>query len=144
MNIFLEYKKKFLKYLLTLKEKKIINFPSDLKSLTVEVSPKEQSADMSCNVAMLLSKYNNKTPIDLADKLKVHFKEDFKEFQNVKSAKPGFLNFNFKSEFWKKYTGSNGMNFGISDFGRSAPYKDIYNHFGLNIDNIVKEIKKKI
>ena len=45
--------------------------------------------------------------------------------------------------FWKKYTGSNGMNFGISDFGRSAPYKDIYNHFGLNVDNIVKEIKKK-
>ena len=49
-----------------------------------------------------------------------------------------------ETEFWKKYTGSNGMNFGISDFGRSAPYKDIYNHFGLNIDNIVKEIKKKI
>ena len=46
--------------------------------------------------------------------------------------------------FWKKYTGSNGMNFGINDFGRSAPYKDIYNHFGLNVDNIVKEIKKKI
>ena len=36
------------------------------------------------------------------------------------------------------------MNFGINDFGRSAPHKDIYNHFGLNVDNIVKEIKKKI
>jgi len=49
-----------------------------------------------------------------------------------------------ETEFWKKYTGSNGMNFGINNFGRSAPYKDIYNHFGLNVDNIVKEIKKKI
>jgi len=103
MNIFLDYKKKFLKYLLSLKKRKIIDFPNDLKNLTVEISPKEQSSDMSCNIAMLLSKYNNKTPIDLADKLKEHFKEDFKEFQDVKSARPGFLNFNFKSEFWKKY-----------------------------------------
>jgi len=103
MNIFLNYKKKFLKYLLSLKKKKIIDFPVDIKNLTVEISPKEQSSDMSCNVAMLLSKYNNKAPIDLADKLKEHFKEDFNEFQDVKSARPGFLNFSFKSEFWKKY-----------------------------------------
>ena len=103
MNIFLDYKKKFLKYLLSLRKKKIIDFPDDIKNLTVEISPKEQSSDMSCNIAMILSKYNNKAPIDLADKLKEHFKEDFKEFQDVKSARPGFLNFNFKSEFWKKY-----------------------------------------
>ena len=70
MNIFLDYKKKFLKYLLSLKKKKIIDFPDDIKNLTVEISPKEQSSDMSCNVAMLLSKFNNKAPIDLADKLK--------------------------------------------------------------------------
>ena len=103
MNIFLNYKKQFIKYLLSLRKKKIINFPDDLKNLTVEVSPKEQFSDMSCNIAMLLSKYNNKTPIDLADKLKEHFKKDFKEFLDVKSARPGFLNFTFKPEFWKKY-----------------------------------------
>ena len=103
MNIFLDYKQKFLKYLLSLKKRKIIDFPDNVKNLTVEVSPKEQFSDMSCNVAMLLSKYNNKTPMDLADKLKEHFKEDFNEFQDVKSARPGFLNFSFKSEFWKEY-----------------------------------------
>ena len=103
MNIFLNYKEKFSKYLLSLRERKIINFPSDLKNLNVEISPKEQSSDMSCNVAMLLSKYNNKTPLDLADELKEHFKKDFKEFKDVKSARPGFLNFSFKSEFWKKF-----------------------------------------
>ena len=58
MNIFLDYKKKFTKYLLSLKKKKIIDFPDDIKNLTVEISPKEQSSDMSCNVAMLLSKFN--------------------------------------------------------------------------------------
>ena len=36
------------------------------------------------------------------------------------------------------------MNFGISDFGRSAPYKDIYEHFKLNSKDIVKAIKKRI
>ena len=46
--------------------------------------------------------------------------------------------------FWKKYTGSNGMNFGINDFGRSAPYKDIYDHFKLNVMDITKAIKKRI
>ena len=46
--------------------------------------------------------------------------------------------------YWKKYTGKNGLNFGINDFGKSAPYKKIYNHFGLNVENILKKIKEKI
>ena len=46
--------------------------------------------------------------------------------------------------YWKKYTGLNGLNFGINDFGKSAPYKQIYNHFGLNSDNIIKKIKEKL
>ncbi len=37
-----------------------------------------------------------------------------------------------------------GLNFGINDFGKSAPYKEIYNHFGLDADSIIKEIKKKL
>ena len=46
--------------------------------------------------------------------------------------------------YWKKYTGNNGINFGIDDFGKSAPYKDIYNHFGLNSEIIAKKIKNKL
>ena len=49
-----------------------------------------------------------------------------------------------ETNYWKKYTGINGMNFGINDFGKSAPYKEIYNHFNLNTKNIIKEIKKKL
>ncbi len=49
-----------------------------------------------------------------------------------------------ETNYWKKYTGSKGLNFGIDDFGKSAPYKDIYNHFGLNSEIIVKKIKKKL
>ena len=49
-----------------------------------------------------------------------------------------------ESDYWKKYTGINGLSFGINDFGKSAPYKEIYNHFGLNIESIIKKIKEKI
>ena len=49
-----------------------------------------------------------------------------------------------ETHYWKKYTGRNGLNFGINDYGKSAPYKNIYNHFGLNTDNIIKRIKEKL
>ena len=47
-----------------------------------------------------------------------------------------------ETEYWKKYTGKNGLNFGINDFGKSAPYKKIYDHFKLNSESIIKNIKK--
>ena len=49
-----------------------------------------------------------------------------------------------ETDFWKKYTGFDGLNFGINDFGKSAPYKKIYDHFGLNLESIVKRIKEKL
>ena len=49
-----------------------------------------------------------------------------------------------ETNYWKKYTGTNGLNFGIDNFGKSAPYKEIYNHFKLNSESIIKEIKKKL
>ena len=49
-----------------------------------------------------------------------------------------------ETHYWKKYTGTKGLNFGINDFGKSAPYKEIYNHFGLNADYIIKKIKEKL
>jgi len=49
-----------------------------------------------------------------------------------------------ETNHWKKYTGINGLNFGIDNFGKSAPYKEIYNHFNLNSKNIIKKIKEKL
>ena len=49
-----------------------------------------------------------------------------------------------ETNYWKKYTGTNGLNFGINDFGKSAPYKKIYDHFKLNSENIIKKIKEKL
>jgi len=49
-----------------------------------------------------------------------------------------------ETSYWKKYTDNNGLNFGINDFGKSAPYKDIYDHFKLDEQNIVNKIKEKL
>ena len=49
-----------------------------------------------------------------------------------------------ESGSWKKYTGDKGLNFGINSFGKSAPYKKIYDHFGLNSKEIIKKIKNKL
>ncbi len=47
------------------------------------------------------------------------------------------------SDCWKKYVGYKGVAFGIDEFGKSAPYKDIYKYFGLESTNI-KSITKKL
>ncbi len=46
------------------------------------------------------------------------------------------------TDSWKKYIGTNGLSFGIDVFGKSAPYKDIYKHFGLTAKNIINKSKK--
>ena len=46
-----------------------------------------------------------------------------------------------RTDCWKKYVGKDGLSFGIDDFGKSAPYEDIYNHFGLSVKNISSKIK---
>ncbi len=47
-------------------------------------------------------------------------------------------------ECWKKYIGDFGMTFGINEFGKSAPYKEIYKYFGLIASNISKKSKKLV
>ena len=48
------------------------------------------------------------------------------------------------TDIWKKYVGSNGLTYGIDEFGKSAPYKEIFNYFGLTSENISKKTKKFI
>ncbi|MDA7588122.1 transketolase [Candidatus Pelagibacter sp.] len=48
------------------------------------------------------------------------------------------------TDCWKKYIGKDGLSFGIDTFGKSAPYKEIYKHFGLTAANIANKSKKKV
>ena len=44
---------------------------------------------------------------------------------------------------WHKYVGENGLIFGIDEFGKSAPYKEIFDYFGLTSKKISKKIINK-
>ena len=45
---------------------------------------------------------------------------------------------------WKSLVGKDGVALGLSTFGKSAPYKDIYKLFNLTSDEIVKIAKAKV
>ena len=103
MNLFSDYQKKIFNSLKSLEKKNLIHIPSQLKSFTVELPPKNQRADISCNAAMILAKVNNSSPVKLAEIFKKHLLSKFKEFKNVEIAGPGFLNIHFHISFWKEY-----------------------------------------
>ena len=45
---------------------------------------------------------------------------------------------------WKSVVGKDGVTLGMSTFGKSAPYKDIYKLFNLTSDEIVETVKAKV
>jgi predicted NBD/HSP70 family sugar kinase len=45
---------------------------------------------------------------------------------------------------WCEWVGDQGKVIGISEFGASAPYKEIYEHYGITVKNIVSTTKKLI
>jgi len=45
---------------------------------------------------------------------------------------------------WGKYTKENDLNIGIDNFGKSAPFKELYNDFNINSSKIVSLIQKKL
>ena len=52
---------------------------------------------------MILAKINNNSPVKLAEILKKHLLLNFKEFESIEIAGPGFLNICFHISFWKEY-----------------------------------------
>ncbi|MDE1466874.1 transketolase [Aurantiacibacter sp. D1-12] len=45
---------------------------------------------------------------------------------------------------WERYTGTDGLNFGIDRFGASAPAGELFKKFGLTADQIVPQVLNKI
>jgi len=45
---------------------------------------------------------------------------------------------------WEKYVDSNGASLGLKSFGKSAPYKSIYENFNLTSDSVVMIAKKML
>ena len=45
---------------------------------------------------------------------------------------------------WERYTGNDGLNFGVDSFGASAPIDVLYEHFGLTGPKIAKRVKARL
>ena len=103
MNLFLHYQEIFLNLLDKLKDEGKISFPDTIKGLTVEIPPSSENADISCNAALILAKFNNKKPLEISSILKDYFLENISEIETIKVAGPGFLNINFKISFWESF-----------------------------------------
>jgi arginyl-tRNA synthetase len=103
MNIFSIYLEKIKEFLIDLEKHKQIKLSDNLNNLTIELAPKDLQGDISCNAALILSKTNNKKPKDIAEFLKTNLIIKFFEFKNIFIAEPGFLNIEFKDDFWHKF-----------------------------------------
>ncbi len=45
---------------------------------------------------------------------------------------------------WDRYLGSHGRFVGMSTFGASAPYKTLYEHFGITADKVVEAARESM
>ena len=69
MNIFDINLDKIKKIIIDQNKKGSLKLPDNLDSINVDIPPKQFDYDISTNVAMVLSKLNQKSPIDLANQL---------------------------------------------------------------------------
>tara|TARA_B100001741_G_scaffold310121_1_gene308873 strand:- start:499 stop:2229 length:1731 start_codon:yes stop_codon:yes gene_type:complete len=102
MNIFEIYREKLLNILKDLKTKKIIILPESLNSINVDIPPAKFDGDISSNVAMILSKPNQKPP-DVIAKIILKELEKIDEIENISIEKPGFINIKFNKSFWSNF-----------------------------------------
>ena len=103
MNIFEQYLDKIKEILSTLSSNGDLILPDSLNGVTAEIPPSKFDSDISTNVAMVLSKINNKSPSDLASILAEKIKKEDKFIEEISVVKPGFINIKFKPIFWTNF-----------------------------------------
>ena len=103
MNIFDQYLDKIKKILLELSKNGNIILPDNLDNITAEIPPAKFNCDISTNAAMIISKVNKKSPLDLANTLIEPIKKNDKLIDEISIAKPGFINIKFKAVFWTNF-----------------------------------------
>ena len=117
MNIFEKYLDKLKKILHDLSKQNVIILPEKLDGINTEIPPEKFNSDISSNVALVLSKVNKKSPIELAEVLSEKLKENDKTINEISIVKPGFINIKFKPIFWTNFTQEiieNSKTFGIN------------------------------
>jgi len=124
MNIFDHYLDKIIILIKKLNKEGSLELPESLNGINVDIPPLNFDCDISTNVAMVLSKANKKSSIDIANTLVGLIKDTDEKIETISVAKPGFINIKFKPIYWNNFIKN---------------VNEDYKNFGVNI----KEEKKK-
>ena len=117
MNIFESYIDKIKSILIDLNKQGELIIPETFNGINAEIPPEQFDCDISTNVAMVLSKLNKKSPIDLAEQISPIIKDKDPLIENITIVKPGFINIKFKPLFWTNFIQeiiTNAKNFGVN------------------------------
>ena len=125
MNIFEIYLDKIKNLIIKLNKESLIEIPESLNGINVDIPPEKFDCDISTNVAMVLSKTNKKSPLDLANQLSELIKKDDKNIHSINVVNPGFINIKFKELFWNNFLKeiiNNHKNFGVNKKEKKNKY----------------------
>ncbi|MDA8984910.1 arginine--tRNA ligase [Candidatus Pelagibacter sp.] len=125
MNIFEIYLDKIKSIIVDLNKKGELTIPKTLNGINSEIPPAKFDSDISTNVAMVLSKLNKKSPLDLAEKISPIIKENDPLIESITIVKPGFINIKFKPIFWSNFIKEiilNAKTFGINEKEKKLNY----------------------
>ena len=125
MNIFELYLDKIKSIITDLSKEGKIIIPETFNGINSEIPPTKFDCDISTNVAMVLSKLNKKSPMDLAEIISSVIKENDPLIQTITIVKPGFINIKFKPIFWSNFIKEiilNAKSFGINEKEKKLNY----------------------
>ena len=103
MNIFDIYLEKTKDLIIKLNKEGLIDLPVSLNDIKFDLPPPNIDCDISTNIAMVLSKPNKKSPLDLAEQISNLIKDNNKDVEQIYVAKPGFINIKFRLIFWNHF-----------------------------------------
>ena len=121
----------------------VLKKTSDNPNITLIASGSEVEIALEAQEKLKVLNINSKVIsvpcFDLFDKQSKDFKEQLLGANTFK------ISIEASNESgWKSVVGKDGVTLGMTTFGKSAPYKDIYQLFNLTSDEIVKIVKAKL
>ena len=124
MNIFENYLLKIEKIIKSAHKNNLLELPDNLSGINVDIPPAKFTGDISTNVAMVLSKINKKSPLELAKQIADLIKNSDNNIDEISIEKPGFINLKFKTNFWNVFILDvlNNSSYGCSASGKKNSF----------------------
>ncbi len=102
MNIFETYQKKLQDLVVNNSNYLNIDGKINFKGIVIEIPPQEFNFDLSSNIALVLAKKLNQSPLILAELIKNLIQKNYDDFSKIEVAGPGFINFKFTEKTYQK------------------------------------------